>query len=122
MALCMLFDSPVAKKLNIQFFETIYHGALEASSEMAECEGPYETWIGSLAQLSQLQYDMWGVTPDLWDWVSLKEKIAQTGLTNSLLVAPMPTAQLVRSPVITNVLNLTPGMSIMMSCLSSVKI
>lgn len=25
-----------------------------------------------------LQYDMWGVTPtDLWDWSSLKEKIAQ---------------------------------------------
>lgn len=93
MALRMPFDSPAAKKLNIQIFETIYHGALEASSEMAEREGPYETWIGSPAQLGQLQYDMWGVTPtDLWDWASLKEKIARTGLRNSLLVAPMPTA------------------------------
>ncbi|KAF8157859.1 ribonucleotide reductase alpha subunit [Crassisporium funariophilum] len=93
MALRMPFDSPAAKELNIQIFETIYHGALEASSEMAVAEGPYETWMGSPAQLGQLQYDMWGVTPTgLWDWASLKEKIAQTGLRNSLLVAPMPTA------------------------------
>ena len=93
MALRMPFDSPAAKELNIQIFETIYHGALEASSEMAERDGPYETWMGSPAQLGQLQYDLWGVTPtDLWDWALLKEKIARTGLRNSLLVAPMPTA------------------------------
>jgi ribonucleoside-diphosphate reductase subunit M1 len=36
---------------------------------------------------------MWGVTPtELWDWASLKQQIAQHGLRNSLLVAPMPTA------------------------------
>lgn len=36
---------------------------------------------------------MWGVTPtDLWDWAALKAKIAQHGIRNSLLVAPMPTA------------------------------
>ncbi|KAF9553232.1 ribonucleotide reductase alpha subunit [Agrocybe pediades] len=93
MALRMPFDSQAAKELNIQIFETIYHAALEASSELAERDGPYETWMGSPAQQGQLQYDMWGVTPtDLWDWASLKEKIARTGLRNSLLVAPMPTA------------------------------
>ena len=93
MALRMPFDSPEAKELNIKIFETIYHAALEASSELAERDGPYETWMGSPAQLGQLQYDLWGVTPtDLWDWASLKEKIARTGLRNSLLVAPMPTA------------------------------
>jgi len=79
--------------LNSKIFETIYHGALEASCEMAEKEGPYETFRGSPADQGQLQYDLWGVTPtDLWDWTSLKEKIAQHGLRNSLLVAPMPTA------------------------------
>lgn len=89
----MPFDSPEAKALNIQIFETIYHAALEASSEMAEVDGPYETWVGSPAEQGQLQYDMWGVTPtDLWDWKTLKEKIAKTGLRNSLLCAPMPTA------------------------------
>jgi len=36
---------------------------------------------------------MWGVTPtDLWDWASLKEMIAEHGVRNSLLLAPMPTA------------------------------
>jgi ribonucleoside-diphosphate reductase subunit M1 len=36
---------------------------------------------------------MWGVTPtDLWDWAALKKKIAEHGLRNSLLLAPMPTA------------------------------
>ena len=93
MALRMPFDSPAAKELNIKIFETIYHGALEASCELAQRDGPYETWMGSPAQLGQLQYDMWGVTPtDLWDWAPLKEKIARHGLRNSLLVAPMPTA------------------------------
>ncbi|KAJ6576865.1 ribonucleotide reductase alpha subunit, partial [Mycena sp. CBHHK59/15] len=87
------FDSPTAKELNQQIFETIYHGALEASAEMAEKDGPYESFEGSPAQLGQLQFDMWGVTPSsLWDWDSLKAKIAKTGLRNSLLTAPMPTA------------------------------
>lgn len=36
---------------------------------------------------------MWDVTPtNLWDWTSLKAKIAKHGIRNSLLVAPMPTA------------------------------
>lgn len=40
-----------------------------------------------------LQYDMWNVTPTrMWDWAALKSKIAQHGIRNSLLVAPMPTA------------------------------
>lgn len=93
MALRIPFDSQAAKELNIKIFETIYHGALEASNELAAKDGPYETWVGSPAQQGQLQFDLWGVTPtDLWDWSSLKEKIAKTGLKNSLLLAPMPTA------------------------------
>lgn len=93
MALRMPFESQDARELNVKIFETIYHATLEASSEMAEVEGPYETWEGSPAHQGKLQYDLWGVTPtDLWDWDGLKEKIARTGLRNSLLVAPMPTA------------------------------
>jgi len=93
MILRLPFDSAEARQLNLQIFETIYHAGLEASIEEAEQLGPYETFRGSPADLGQLQYDLWGVTPtDLWDWTSLKEKIAQTGLRNSLLVAPMPTA------------------------------
>ncbi|KZV96056.1 hypothetical protein EXIGLDRAFT_733890 [Exidia glandulosa HHB12029] len=93
MILRMPFDGPEARHLNKQIFETIYHAALEASSEMAEKDGPYETWEGSPASKGQLQFDLWGVTPtDLWDWAGLKERIARTGLRNSLLLAPMPTA------------------------------
>lgn len=92
--LCRLpFDSPEARELNIQIFETIYHAALEASSELATEEGVYETYEGSPASKGILQYDLWGKKPtDLWDWDELKAKIAKTGLRNSLLVAPMPTA------------------------------
>ncbi|KAF8214950.1 ribonucleotide reductase [Mycena galopus ATCC 62051] len=93
LALRMPFESPAAKELNLQVFETIYHGALEASAELAERDGPYETYAGSPASQGQLQYDMWGVTPSsLWDWDTLKAKIAVTGLRNSLLTSTMPTA------------------------------
>lgn len=93
LALRLPFDSPEAKQLNTQIFETIYHGALTASSNLAKEQGPYETYEGSPVSQGILQYDMWNKTPtDLWDWDALKAKIAQTGVRNSLLVAPMPTA------------------------------
>ncbi|KAF3916969.1 hypothetical protein AA313_de0207733 [Arthrobotrys entomopaga] len=93
LALRMPFDSPEARHLNKQIFETIYHGAVEASTELAAKDGAYETYEGSPASKGQLQYDLWGVTPtDLWDWDELKAKISKHGMRNSLLVAPMPTA------------------------------
>nr|GAT44768.1 predicted protein [Mycena chlorophos] len=93
LAMRMPFESPAAKELNAKIFETIYHGAAEASMELAMRDGPYETFQGSPASQGQLQFDLWGVTPsDLWDWQGLKDKIAVHGLRNSLLTAPMPTA------------------------------
>merc|ERR1719373_1304114 len=88
------FESEPAKKLNIDIFETIYFGACEASCELAASQGPYETYAGSPASKGQLQFDLWGSTPQSgrWDWASLKERISKHGLRNSLLVAPMPTA------------------------------
>ncbi|KAL5012031.1 hypothetical protein ScPMuIL_010582 [Solemya velum] len=87
------FESEEAQKLNIQMFETIYYAALEASCELAEEYGPYETYPGSPVSKGILQHDMWGVKPtDLHDWNNLKEKIAKHGVRNSLLMAPMPTA------------------------------
>ncbi|KAI7642683.1 Ribonucleoside-diphosphate reductase large, partial [Hortaea werneckii] len=69
LALRMPFDSPEARQLNIQIFETMYHAALESSCEIAAELGPYETYPGSPVSKGELQYDMWGVTPtDLWDW------------------------------------------------------
>ncbi|KAI1629447.1 ribonucleoside-diphosphate reductase large chain [Exophiala viscosa] len=93
LALRLPFDSPEARQLNIQIFETIYHAALTASCELAQEEGTYSTYEGSPVSQGILQYDMWNVTPtDLWDWDSLKADIAKHGVRNSLLVAPMPTA------------------------------
>merc|ERR1711962_364397 len=87
------FESEEAQLLNKQIFETIYYGALEASCELAEKVGAYETYEGSPVSKGILQYDMWNVTPtDLHDWAALKAKIAKHGVRNSLLLAPMPTA------------------------------
>jgi ribonucleotide reductase alpha subunit len=87
------FDSDEAKEMNAHIFETMYHAALEASSELAEVEGSYETFEGSPASQGVLQFDMWdGETKLHYDWDALKERIKEKGLRNSLLMAPMPTA------------------------------
>lgn len=89
----MPFDSPEAKKLNSEIFETIYFAGLEASCELAERLGAYETYAGSPVSKGVLQHDMWNVTAsDRWDWDTLRARIAQFGVRNSLLLAPMPTA------------------------------
>lgn len=93
MMLRLPFDSEEAKRLNVQIFETIYHGACEASMELAKEEGPYESFPGSPASEGRLQFDLWGKNPtNLWEWDNLKAEIKQHGLRNSLLLAPMPTA------------------------------
>ena len=72
------FESEEAQDLNRKIFETIYYAALTASNELAERDGPYETYEGSPVSKGLLQYDLWNVTPsDLWDWTALKEKIAK---------------------------------------------
>ena len=87
------FDSPKAKKLNSQIFETIYHAAVEASVELADLERPYSTFAGSPASKGVLQFDMWDHKPQFYDdWDQLKGNVQKYGLRNSLLIAPMPTA------------------------------
>jgi ribonucleoside-diphosphate reductase alpha subunit len=88
------FLSDEAREINRFIFETIYHGALEASCELAETLGSYETFQGSPASQGLLQFDLWGVDPgsDRYDWDGLKDQIKRHGLRNSLLLAPMPTA------------------------------
>ena len=93
MLLRIPFESKEAKELNIHIFETLYHGSLEASCELAQKEGPYQTYEGCPVSQGILQYDMWNRSPtDLWDWDTLKTEISQHGIRNSLLLAPMPTA------------------------------
>ena len=90
----MPFDSPEAKGLNEDIFETIYYAAMETSMELARTQGTYETYEGCPVSQGIFQFDLWNVTPksNRYDWVSLKGKVKKFGLRNSLLVAPMPTA------------------------------
>ena len=87
------FDSDEAKDINMRIFETMYHAALEASSELAEVDGSYETFEGSPASQGILQFDMWdGETKLHYDWDAMRDHVKTKGLRNSLLMAPMPTA------------------------------
>src|SRR6056300_973181 len=94
--LCGLpFDCEDSRTLNAHIFETMYHAALEASSELAEVDGTYESFEGSPASQGILQPDMWeGVTKfsGRYDWDAMRERVKTKGLRNSLLMAPMPTA------------------------------
>ena len=88
------FESEQAQCINREIFETIYYAAMEASMELAQVEGPYQTYKGSPVSKGIFQFDMWGVTPNSgrWDWYDLKQRVKKYGVRNSLLVAPMPTA------------------------------
>ncbi|MEM9390462.1 MAG: ribonucleoside-diphosphate reductase subunit alpha, partial [Bacteroidota bacterium] len=90
----MPFESEEARGLNKDIHETIYFGAMEASMELAEKDGAYETFKGSPVSKGIFQFDMWGVTPSSgrWDWDTLKKQVKKNGVRNSLLLAPMPTA------------------------------
>lgn len=93
MMMRMPFDSAEAKQMNKDIFETIYHAAVTESNAIAKVEGAYSTFEGSPASQGILQFDMWDVKPsDRYDWDALKEEIKSTGMRNSLLLAPMPTA------------------------------
>ena len=103
----MPWSSLQAARLNREIFENIYYAAAYASA-VRTCEagvgsynhsehkvdGFYPSYIGSPASKGQLQYDLWNEKPvtDYLSWDFLKRLIAENGMRNSLLVAPMPTA------------------------------
>ncbi len=93
------FDSPEARSLNKVIFETIYHACVEASCELAEELGPYESYPGSEFSKGKFQWNLWEeeqgtpvVHSGLWNWDELRDKVLRHGMRNSLLTAPMPTA------------------------------
>ncbi len=87
------FDSPQARQLNRDIFETMYFAALTASKDLAKKYGTYESYPGSPISQGLFQFDLWNVKPsDRWDWEKLRYEILQHGVRNSLLLAPMPTA------------------------------
>jgi len=92
----MPFDSEEAKSLNKDIFETMYYAAVTSSKDLAIKEGAYETYQGSPISEGKFQHNLWGVDDQAlsgrWDWQSLREEVAEHGVRNSLLMAPMPTA------------------------------
>jgi ribonucleoside-diphosphate reductase alpha subunit len=100
-ALGLPYDSPEAKELNRNIFETIYFAAVSESIELAKEKGSYKTYEGSPASKGQLQFDLWSdkkdsgfvkPTDERHDWTGLKKELAKYGLRNSMLTACMPTA------------------------------
>jgi ribonucleoside-diphosphate reductase alpha subunit len=91
------WESAKATDFNQRLFEHMYYAAVEASCEIAQEQGTYETYKGSPMSEGKFQYDLWGIVPlteqdDSLDWAALKEKVTAYGVRNSLLIAPMPTA------------------------------
>ena len=101
----MPWSSKEAADINREIFENIYYAAVEASADVAydtpgaayhyQSLGTYSTYKGSPASKGKLQYDLWGQEPTntpYLNWSELKAKVQVSGLRNSLLIAPMPTA------------------------------
>ena len=100
----MPWTSDAATKLNREIFENIYYAAAETSVELCEevwrgipigQSGAYSSFAGSPASKGQLQFDLWKQEPTqstYLNWAGLKERVRESGMRNSLLVAPMPTA------------------------------
>ncbi|KAH8064228.1 ribonucleoside-diphosphate reductase [Aureococcus anophagefferens] len=87
------YESDDAKRINRDVFETIYFGAMEASIDLAQELGPYDSYAGSPTSQGLFQFDLWNVKPsDRWDWEGLRARLGEHGCRNSLLLAPMPTA------------------------------
>jgi ribonucleoside-diphosphate reductase alpha chain len=87
------FDSPEAQHLSTRIQEEIYYHALTASCELAAKDDPHPSFDETRLAEGKLQFDLWGVKPaDEVRWNTLRERILQHGVRNSLLIAIAPTA------------------------------
>ncbi len=87
------FDSDEARELSKRISEEIYFNALWASTELAEESGPHDTFDLTRAAKGDLQFDLWGIEPtDLERWQTLRDRVTEHGLRNSLMIAIAPTA------------------------------
>ncbi|MEV8126517.1 ribonucleoside-diphosphate reductase subunit alpha [Streptomyces sp. NPDC085944] len=87
------FDSPEAKSLSTRIAERIMLAAYETSADLAERNGPLPAWEKTRTARGVLHPDHYAVAP-AWPerWAALRERMATTGLRNSLLLAIAPTA------------------------------
>ncbi|MFJ5782755.1 ribonucleoside-diphosphate reductase subunit alpha [Streptomyces hydrogenans] len=87
------FDSAAARALSTRIAERIMLAAYEASADLAERNGPLPAWEKTRTARGVLHPDHYGVELN-WPerWAALRERIASTGMRNSLLLAIAPTA------------------------------
>jgi ribonucleoside-diphosphate reductase alpha chain len=92
-ALRLPFDSAEARELSTRIAEEIYLTALEVSADLAAEAGPHPAFDETRAADGILQPELWNSTPTQAErWTALREKVAATGLRNSLLIAIAPTS------------------------------
>ncbi|ALO96069.1 Ribonucleoside-diphosphate reductase [Streptomyces hygroscopicus subsp. limoneus] len=87
------FDSAEAKALSTRIAERIMLAAYETSADLAERNGPLPAWEQTRAARGVLHpdhYDVEFTWPERWN--ALRERIAETGMRNALLLAIAPTA------------------------------
>lgn len=99
------WTSQGAADLNREIFENIYYAAATQSMlsagptddwrgvPMSSAERAYPSFAGSPVSQGKMQYHLWGETPKstYLNWDALA-KLCASGMRNSLLIAPMPTA------------------------------
>ena len=97
------WSSEAAANLNREIFENIYFAAATTSMLGASTDGwrsmgldnalEYPSFPGSPMSQHKMQFDLWNETPrtKYLDWDRLR-RLCASGMRNSLLVAPMPTA------------------------------
>lgn len=87
------FDGEAARALSAKIAETIYYHALETSCELAEERGRHPSFNDTRAAAGELQFDAWDIVPENSErWDTLRGRIREHGLRNSLLIAIAPTA------------------------------
>jgi ribonucleoside-diphosphate reductase alpha chain len=92
-ALRLPFDSAGARELSARIAEEIYLTALEVSADLAGQHGAHPAFGQTRAAAGLLQPDLWEVAGSQAErWAALRERVAATGLRNSLLIAIAPTA------------------------------
>ncbi len=87
------FDSPEARVLSRRIAEEIYFNALSASCDIAAVAGPHPAFAETRLAAGKFQFELAGQQPtDGERWESLRQRIAEHGVRNSLLIAIAPTA------------------------------
>ena len=81
-------------KIDIPELNILYHKLKPLKAEIMRDKhtGSYSSFIGSPLSKGLFQFDLWKVTPTMYNWDELREKVITYGARNSLLLAPMPTA------------------------------